>query len=58
VFSQLYFWVCLKKLKKFEKFHSWAKPSPGYNPAILHRTKTGILRKIREIEASPMGVKP
>jgi hypothetical protein len=42
--------------RKFEKFHNWAKPSPPYNPAIMYRTITGILRKIREIEASPMGV--
>ena len=24
---------------KFEKIHNWAKPSPRYNPAIMHRTK-------------------
>ena len=42
--------------RKFEKIHNWAKPSPRYNPAIMHRTKTGILRKIREIEAVSMGV--
>ena len=42
--------------RKFEKFHSWTKPSPRYEPAIMHRTKTGILRKIREIEAVSMGV--
>jgi len=42
--------------RKFEKFHNWAKPSPRSNPAIMHRTITGILRKIREIEASSMGV--
>ena len=28
---------------KFEKIHNWAKPSPRYNPVIMHRTKTGIL---------------
>ena len=59
-FSQLYFWVDMHGgrvvPRKFEKFHNWAKPSPRYNPVIMHRTKTGILRKIREIEASSMGV--
>ena len=25
--------------RKFEKIHNWAKPSPRYNPAIMHRTK-------------------
>jgi hypothetical protein len=29
--------------QKFEKFHNWAKPSPRYNPVIMHRTITGIL---------------
>ena len=59
-FSQLDFWVDMlwgRVLpRKFEKFHNWAKPSPRSNPAIMHRTITGILRKIREIEAVSMGV--
>jgi hypothetical protein len=38
--------------KKFEKLHNWAKPSPRFNSVIMHRTITGILREIREIEAS------
>ena len=42
--------------RKYEKYHNWAKPSPRYNQAKMHRTITGILRKIREIEASSMGV--
>ena len=42
--------------RKFEKFHNWAKPSPRSNPATMHRTITGILRKIREVEALSMGV--
>jgi hypothetical protein len=42
--------------RKFEKFHNWAKPSPRSNPVIMHRTITGILRKITEIEAVSMGV--
>ena len=42
--------------RKFEKFHNGAKPSPRSNPAIMHRTITDILRKIREIEAVSMGV--
>ncbi len=42
--------------RKFEKLNNWAKPSPRFNPVIMHRTITGILRKIREIEASSMGV--
>jgi hypothetical protein len=33
--------------RKFEKFHNWAKPSPRYNPVIMHRTITGNLRKFR-----------
>jgi hypothetical protein len=42
--------------RKFGKFHNWAKPSPRSNPVMMHRTTTGILRKIREIEASSIGV--
>ena len=42
--------------RKFEKIYNRAKPSPRYNPAIMHRTKTCILPKIREIEAVSMGV--
>jgi hypothetical protein len=42
--------------RKFEKLNNWAKPSPRLNPVIMDRTTTGILRKIREIEASSMGV--
>jgi hypothetical protein len=42
--------------RKFEKLNNWAKPSPRFNPIIMHRTITGILRKIREIEASSRGV--
>jgi hypothetical protein len=41
--------------REFEKFQNWAKPSPRSNPAIMHRTITGILRKNREIEASSVG---
>jgi hypothetical protein len=59
-FSKLYFWVDVHRgrvlARKFEKLHNWAKPSPRFNPVIMHRTITGILRKIREIEASSMGV--
>ena len=59
-FSQLYFWVDMHRgrvlPRKYEKYHNWAKPSPRYNPAKMHRTIIGILRKIREIEASSMGV--
>ena len=58
-FSQLYFWVGMHRgrvlPRKFEKFHNWAKPSPRSNPVIMNRTITGILRKIREIEASSVG---
>jgi hypothetical protein len=39
-----------------KKIYDWAKPSPRSNPVIMHRTITGILRKIREIEALSMGV--
>ena len=60
VFSQLYFWIGMLRgrvlPRKFEKFHTWAKPAPRSNPAIMHRTITDILPKIREIEASSMGV--
>jgi hypothetical protein len=42
--------------RKFDKFYNWAKPSPRFNPPTMHRTITGILRKIREFEASSMGV--
>ena len=59
-FSKLYFWVDMHRERvsprKFEKFHNWAKPSPRFNPVIMHQTITGILRKIREIEALSMGV--
>ena len=59
-FSKLYFWVDMHRgwvlPRKFEKFDNWAKPSPRSNPVIMHRTITGILRKIREIEALSMGV--
>jgi hypothetical protein len=59
-FSKLYFWVDMQRgrisPRKFEIFHNWAKPSPRSNPATMHRTITGILRKINEIEASSMGV--
>jgi hypothetical protein len=39
---------------KFKKFHNWA--NPPLVPAKMYRTITGILQKIREIEASSMGV--
>jgi hypothetical protein len=56
----VYFWVDVHRgrvvPRNFEKFHKWAKPPPRFNLVIMHRTITGILRKIREIEASSMGV--
>jgi hypothetical protein len=59
-FSKLYFWVDMHRgrvlPRKFEKFDNWAKPSPRSNPVVMHRTITGILRNIREIEAISMGV--
>ena len=59
-FSKLYFWVDVHRgrviRRKFEKWNNWAKPSPRFNPVIMRQTITGILRKIREIEASSIGV--
>jgi hypothetical protein len=59
-FSKLYFWVDMHRgrvlPRKFEKFNNWAKPSPRSNLVVMHRTITGILRKITESEDLSMGV--